>query len=254
MRSVFKVLAFAMLVAVVATGIALSPAAQQLAALTDFLQLHPGATLLLAGVPIMAIPKSIETLIQQSTASGALEAIPWCFYDTQTYVDNVTVNLPFFAAVNADKTMCNLEAPAAIPAPNFFEVVAFTIDFLFTGPSNAAAAVTGVLNDLALLLNSGRAMFTFTMNQKPYVRVPVRAVGSSGGVVGFLQGSSAATNVAEYATSSVPGVNPYRVEKAITLAPNNNFSAQIDVAAAVDLSANVNICVGMWGVYHRKVV
>ncbi len=184
---------------------------------------------------------------------GQLEAIPWVFYDTQTYVDNTTVSLDFFANVNADKTLCNMEAAAAIPAPNYFEVVAFTIDFL-SRPTDANAGVTGALDDIAALQNTGRGQFIFTMNQKPYVSAPIRSIGSSGGAVGAIQGVTAANHVEEWATSSVPGANPYHIQKAVTIAPNNGFGGRINWAAAVDLTANLNICVGMWGVYHRKVV
>ncbi len=212
-------------------------------------------TVLLAGPIIMAVPKSIDDLIKQSTPSvpGQLEAVPWCFFDTQTYVDNTTVTLPFFAAVNADKTLCNMEAAAAIPAPNYFEITHFTIDFL-SRPTDANAGVTGALDDIAGLQNTGRGQFIFTMNQKPYVSVPMRAIGSSGGAVGLIQGTTAANHVEEWATSSLPGANPLHIAKAVTIAPNNNFGGTINWAAAVDLTGNLNICVGMWGVYHRKVV
>lgn len=212
-------------------------------------------TVLLAGPMIMAVPKSIEDLIKQSTPSvpGQLEAVPWCFYDTQTYVDNTTTTLPFFANVNADKTLCNMEAAAAIPAPNYFEIVAFTIDFL-SRPTNAAAAVTGALDDIAALQNTARGQFIFTMNQKPYVSVPMRSIGSSGGAVGLIQGTTAANAVEEWATNGMPGANPLHINKAVTIAPNNNFGGTLNWAAAADLTANLNICIGMWGVYHRKVV
>lgn len=246
MRSALKFLGLAIIVACVALGV------------TGHLPLHliapTAGGIMMAGPLILATPKSADALKQQSTASGELEAIPWCFYDTQTYVDNTTVSLDFFATVTADKTLSNMEAAAAIPAPNYFEITHFTCDFLFAGPSNANAAVTGVLDDLANLLNAARARLVFTMNQKPYVSVPLRAIGSSGGAVGLLQGTTAANQVEEWATNSVPGTNPYHIAKAVTIAPNNNFGATVSVAAAANLSGNVNICIGMWGVYHRKVV
>src|SRR6185369_1212831 len=147
---------------------------------------------------------------------------PWVFYDTQTYVDNTTIRLDFFQATNADKTLCNMEAAAQIPAPNYFEIVGFTIDFL-SRPTNANAAVTGALDDIAALQNTGRMQALFAMNNKLYVSAPARAIGCSGGAVGLLQGTTAANQVEEWATSSIPGANPYHVQKAITIAPNNQF-------------------------------
>ena len=93
------------------------------------------------------------------------EAIWHAAYDTQTFTSASTTSLDFFAAINADKSLSNMEAVGQFPAPQVFELYNFTCDLwpsTAAGPiSNNVAGPAGSANDLALLLFTGRPFWRF---------------------------------------------------------------------------------------------
>lgn len=223
--------------------------------------------LALVGMQIPVRARTLEelNLLSNPSRSGQLEAVPWKYYDTQTVVSTTTTTLSFFGAIQSDKTLGNIETANTIQAPNYFELYAIKCDFL-TGLTNAAGAVTGTINDLAVLLNTQRATYEFSINSKSYGKVPLSFAHCSGGPIGFLQGTSAANQVAEFGTNSIPdegdwwgGVwqNPQTGAQeqcgALVLQPTQAFALTVAFAAAPTLSTNIAIRMSLCGVLHRQV-
>ena len=64
------------------------------------------------------IPQEWGGYVTQSNVG--LEVIPAVLYDTQTYVDNTTVQLPFFTSSPANEAVSNVSPPSILPNPEAF--------------------------------------------------------------------------------------------------------------------------------------
>lgn len=180
---------------------------------------------------------------------GTSEAIPWVFYDTNTYVDATTTSLVFFTTTRANRQLSNLSPAGTIPEPQYFEIYSFMVDVLVPKSATAWADYQTLLQGSGA---EGAPIFTFTLADKQYGPVPLTVLHSTGGITGFGLGPAAAA-VEEYANNSIPD-GGYWIDGAIVIPPNQAFSAQIDWAAAADISANKLIRVSMAGALHRRVL
>ena len=206
---------------------------------------------------MLRFPVRAKTLAQlkqlsepQAVAGGTSEAIPWVFYDTQTYVDNTTVNLQYFTQTPANRNLGNLNPAGSLPEPQYFEIYSFNMDVI------QAASSTTAWTDLNQLLTgptgNGGPIFTFSLADKNYGPWPLTYLHGSGGITGFGLGPAAAA-VEEYANNSIPD-GAFWMDGALCIPPNQAFGATIAWQAPEDISGNLLIRVAMAGVLHRRVL
>lgn len=185
------------------------------------------------------IPREWESYVTQ-TALG-LEVIPDQLYDVQTYVDNTTLELNFFNAVRANKSISNMTQPSVLPNPESFLLQAIRIKFnnqVETDDAGAAGPLASQMNDIALLQNTGR--FQLTIGHKIYGPWKLWPMPAGSGLMGFMAsaGAEAANLVHGYANTfgKLWGMFPH-----LMIAPLQNFQVDLNWPAAVNLSANLDI-------------
>jgi len=201
------------------------------------------------------VPKRRQTLLDLATpdTAGQPEVIPATYYDTQAYTSASTTALTFFSAVNADRTLSNMDASGAFPDPQFFEIWFISIDFLFPAISTDAAAL-GNLDDLLKLTNQQRGTFTLQLSNKNYGPFPIRVAHGSGPVSQSSIESSTVVASHQAASNGVADGGFY-VGGQIVIPPKVNFAVILNWAAAATLKTTpLNVCVQMMGVLHRRVL
>lgn len=185
-------------------------------------------------------------------ASGkAQESIWHCLYDTQTYVDNTTTRLTFFQTTNVDPTLSNMEAGGQLPSPQSFEIHNICLDLLPGVGISTSATTTGNGDDMALLLLTGRPVWTLTISQKAYGPYPLTSLHGTGGpqVFGF---SSDGAEILQYARNDPsPGWNYFG---RIIIPEQVGFKIDVVFAAAQNLTADVRLRLAMFGVLNRRIV
>lgn len=198
-------------------------------------------------------PKTRTELLNIATPDTANqpECLPYELYDTQPFVNTTTLNLQYFVAVNADKTLSNMEAAAALPDPQFFEIWFITVDYLFP-TMTTVASVQGNANDIHILQHSIRGTLQLSISNKTVGLFPLNGVHSAGGPMGLDSGV--------VATSQQSGNNGVQdgglwMAGQVILPPKVNFTVSINFAATSTLNTNnLNIQVGLIGVLHRRVL
>lgn len=213
-------------------------------------------------MPKISIPVlDYDGLVQSANPRSAQvpESVPWWFYDTQTYTDNATTQLTFFAATTGDRSLSNLESGGQIPDPNFFAIHYFNADFMNNGAGTpyetstvAASQNVGAIDDIGRLLLSGRARFTLTISDKRYGPWPLSVTGGTGAAQGFGWGTTTAEETVQYGHNALTG-GAYIGGK-IMIPPKVGFSVVIDWPAAVDLTADYRVRLTMYGVYYRRIL
>jgi hypothetical protein len=186
------------------------------------------------------IPFEWTKYITQSPVG--LEVIPDQLYDTQTYTDNSTTNMNFFSSVATNQSTSNMTQPGMLPNPQSFLIQAIRLYFRVTvmtvDMAASAANLVGTINDIALLVNTGR--LTLTIGQKTYGpwRLWMLPAGSFLNPSLAAAGAEAAAQVSTYGQIGGPlwGMFPH-----LMVAPMQNFSVQLQWPSAVDLSANMDI-------------
>lgn len=178
------------------------------------------------------------------------EAIWHCAFDTQTYVDNTTTVLDFFAAINADKTLSNMEAAGQFPAPQVFNMYNVCCDLLPLVGISTSATTTGNLDDFALLMLVGRPTWLFTLQNKGYGPYPLTTLHGTGGPTGFGFSSDGA-EILQFAKNDPSGGWTYN--GTITIPAQTSFQFRLAWAAAQNLTANVNIRISLFGILSRAV-
>lgn len=186
-------------------------------------------------------------------SGNAPEAIWWQYYDVQTYVDNTTTELNFFQVTNVDKTITNMPAAGQLPDPQWLSIYDITCDFLVQNTSVAGAVgVTGVYNDLALLLNVGRPTWTLTISDKNYGPFSLTLLHGTGSPVGFIaaNGTAAATEQHQLASNMLnPGWN---YKGSLIIPPKTNFAINVRWSAAQNLTADVLMRLSLHGILSRR--
>lgn len=203
-------------------------------------------------IPVTA--KTAEQLIAQSNPSAANqpEALPWVLYDTINYVDNTTLQLVFFGATQADRTLSNMQAGGQLPDPQFFEIAYFGLDIL-RGVTTAAGGVAGALDDIQNLILVNRPTWEFNISNKIFGPFPASFLHASGGVTGFGYGTFTAEESIQYGNNGIFD-GGFCVSKAITIPPKVGFDITMNWNAAVNLTADVLLRFWMAGVLHRRVL
>lgn len=203
--------------------------------------------------------------IVNPTEAKQPEVIPAILYSTRAYVDNATTLLTFFDTNATLITRDNVNN-GQLPAPQFFVIHRAFFDILRTPTSTlgaggaAATGVAGAINDVELLtkVNNG-GLFTLKISQKDYLRIPIRAMPAIGGATGLWQLNS--SNVAasqpesiQQANNGIPGIGGFPVNGMVVIPPQTDFLGEVRWQAAVDLTANVDLCVSLYGALYRRVL
>lgn len=188
-------------------------------------------------------------------ANVGLEVIPAILYDTQTYVDNTTVILPFFTSVPANESVSNVNPPAVLPNPesflikNIFWMVPTELETIDQGA--AAAALPSQFDDIVLLANTG--ILKLIIGDKPYGPWPLYRLPCSTypKVSLAAAGAEAANLVSAYGNTDGP---LYPVLPPLLIAPTQKFRVSLEwPAGAVNLAANRSIKVGLDGQKSRGI-
>lgn len=219
-------------------------------------------------MPKIAIPVlDYDGLVASANPQSARvpESIPWWFYDTQTYTSGATTQLTFFAATQAARDLSNLVSGGQIPDPNFFAIHYINADFMqnaagtpYTTTAGIGAAVTNAnaLNDVGMLLLSGRGRFTLTISDKQYGPWPLSVTGGTGAAQGFI--AIAGLTGAGNAQRSDFGYNALHggayIGGKIMIPPKVGFSVVVDWPAALTLTGDYRVRLTKYGVYYRRVL
>lgn len=179
------------------------------------------------------------------------EAIWHCAYDTQTYVDNTTTSLDFFAAINADKSLSNMEAAGQFPAPQVFNLYNVCADLWTAAGVSTAASNVGNANDLYLLLMTGRPRWTFTLQNKTYGPYPLTTLHGTGGPEGFLGTAIATPGSLQFAKNAAYG--GWNYSGGLTIPAQTSFQFNVTWAAAQDTTADWRLRISLFGVLSRAV-
>jgi hypothetical protein len=188
-------------------------------------------------------------------AANEPQSFPHIYYDTQTYTSGATLNLPFFQAVQADKTLGNIEAPGSLPTPKYFAIESIGLDILLRPAAQAGHAATGPVDDVAQLVLQGRGTLEFSYQNKVYGPWPLSAFQASGGPTGFGWATMTAEAQVSYANNGIPNGIGFGMNQQIILKPNANFVFTLRWPAALTL-ANGNTLLRIWlygGLYQAVV-
>lgn len=203
------------------------------------------------GVPFKAASRA--QLRAKSTApSGASpEAIWHMFYDTQEYVTAVTTRLTFFQVTNVDRTITNMPSAGQLPDPQWLSIYNITCDFLTQNSSNAAG-ILGELNDIALLMKVGRAIWTLHLSDKAYGPYPLTVLHGTGGPSGNVDAGTLAVGIQQANNMPTPGWN---YNGSLIIPPKTNFDIEVQWAAAQATTATpIKIRLGIMGILSRRVL
>ena len=203
---------------------------------------------------IQIVPKSVADLQAIVKPAGGLEFYPHGIFDTQSYVSATTVQLTYFTGTNADATLNNLEQPGALPENTYFEIHRIMCDPFIPPTTQATSAAPAALLDIwNLLFGTGRGIFTLFINSKKYGEEVLSMFHGTGGPIGFMAMTAAASNQTSYANNGVFDGGWY-VGGRLVISPKSSFKAVLNWAAAQTLAAgNSNIRLVQQGVYYRPI-
>lgn len=172
-------------------------------------------------------------------------------YDTATYLAAGSAQLNFFANVNADPSMSNMDLAGTLAADNFFDVHRIFIDFLRVPTATVADTAAGLVTDIATLLNVARGTMTFTQLAKPLGPIPLTLVGASGGVDAHFGTGRAAAAGAVIQYGKAPDNGGWPANASIKLGPSTKFGAQLNFIPTA-ISADTPIRLTLLGIRYRR--
>jgi hypothetical protein len=206
--------------------------------------------------PIRAQTFEALTIAANPQSADIPQTIPYYFYDTQTFVDNTTTALTFFAVAQADRSLSNWPVGGVLPQPQFFGIEGIMLDLYSTTATQfvttAAGGVVGAIDDLGLMLLTGRPRITLTLSSKDYGPFPLSLCHGTGGPTGFGWGTFTAEESLQYANNGVFDGGLY-IGQAINIPPQVDFNVRIDWPAAVNISGDYRLRVTMSGVLSRRI-
>lgn len=183
------------------------------------------------------IPQEWSKYVTQSPVG--LEVIPDMLWDTQTYVDNTSTELTFFAATQAG-SLSNMTQPGMLPNPQSFLIECVRLYFrtqMTTDDSGAAGAFASIYNDVILLVNTGQLRLNIGEKKYgPWRLWMLPAASYAQGVIA-VAGAEAANLAHDYAQLGGPlwGLQPN-----LMIAPLQNFSVTLSWPnGAVNTTGNV---------------
>lgn len=210
--------------------------------------------------PEQLVPTFQQLQRRSTPQSGNVpEIIPHWAYDTQTYTDNTTTELTFFAAAQANRSLGNLGTGGAFPSPQYMTIYGIHCDIFPTSAtafvSTAASGAGGALNDMGQLVLLGLPRMTLRIASKDYGPWPLSVFQSTGGPTGFGWGNAAdaSPELLQYALNGVPGVAG-EINGFITIQPNVDFSVIINWNTACNTAGgDYRIRITLKGLLGREV-
>lgn len=158
------------------------------------------------------------------------ECLPAVLYDT--------LNLPlagpaggflkFFQQQIPDLSLTNVQG-GQLPSGYRFRIQSFLCDFLREPTGSAVMTTAGVLTDIARILKTNRAFFTFKINQKDYYPIPLTFAHASGGETGFLAASFTAPFSIQYGNNGVFD-DGFQTDGALWILDKQPFEVRFDFA------------------------
>lgn len=191
-------------------------------------------------------------------AANQGEAIPWFLYDTQDIVTAVTTTLTFFASVQTDRSLGNMQSAGQLTDPQYFVVHYVTCDLLQTPTLGVAADNTGALNNIEQILKTARANWTINMSDKLYGPFPLTLAHATGGATGGFTGvnntAAPTINTFQFGNNGNPGSGGFPFLGALVIPPKVGFNLTLQFGAAPTLTATVKARMGLAGVLYRRVL
>lgn len=178
------------------------------------------------------IPSEWTNFVTQSPV--ALEVIQDVLYDTLTYTSATTTELIFFAESIATVTrdITNMTVAGMLPNPESFLIQAPRLFFKWV-PTSAATEAASVMNDLALLVNTG--IVTFKFGNKTYGPIPLWLISAGSAPDMRLAVADSTKDILSYAQVGGP---LYSWMPNVMISPLQAFSASMTwPAGAVTLGA-----------------
>lgn len=202
-------------------------------------------------IPYRQPPEPIALWQQQSTpTSQEPEVVPYVFYDTQQYpAAGLAGGLNYFANVNADSTLSNMQTAGSLPNPQWFKVFKVFVDILGVPTAAGLADARGPVNDIELITKSARATLTFTMANKTYGPWPLTFFGSSGGLQNPVAVTLAAGAI--YTAGSLRDNGGFPINGSVIIPPQVNFGWTLNGVNTIAISAATQIRVSMAGLLAR---
>jgi hypothetical protein len=204
------------------------------------------------GAKFRAVPRAALQAAATPPSGRSQESIWDCKYDTQTFTSAATTRLTFFSAVNADKTLSNMESSGQFPSPQTFQIHNICADwFTLLGVSTSASNV-GNLDDLYRLILTARPTWTLNISSKAYGPYPITSLHASGGPTGTLGTAIATPGSLQFARNTdAPGWNYFG---RIIIPEQVSFNIVVDFGTSPTLTANYSLRLAMFGVLARRVV
>jgi hypothetical protein len=180
------------------------------------------------------------------------EVVPAVLYSSRNFPAAGTNALTFFDTNQADPTTDDV-SNNQLPSPQFFQLQEAGINFLGI-ISNNVAGPASMPNDIALIINTQRALFRLSISSKEYLRVPVRDMGQLGGLNAFFAATTAAGSITGFGTNGLPGLGGFKCNGMIVIPPQTDFTARIDLAASQAINAAMHVAVELYGPLYRRVL
>jgi hypothetical protein len=205
------------------------------------------------GSRFSALPKGAVEQAATPPSGNAQEAIWHQLYDSQTFTDNSSVVLTFFQTANADKTLSNQEQGGTLPKPQSLRIYDICLDILSPVPVSTSATLTGVLNDLALLIfgSAQRPTWTLSISSKSYGPYSLTVLHGTGGPDGFGFSSDGAEIIQYAKNAGSPGWNYFG---RVIIPEQVPFFMTINYAATADVTENKIFRASLFGVLQRRVL
>lgn len=184
-----------------------------------------------------------------------LEVIPGMLWDTATLASAAAGPLTFFTTQRASVDLSNMQTPGQLSNPQSFLVQSPRVYFK-NRPQMADAGAAGptslasLADDIAQLSNQG--VLRILIGEKRYGPFPLWTLASGTGPdVRWTQaGAEAANIIATYAQIGGP---QYPFFPHLMIAPMQQFSATIEIPAALTLSVSLVVCLCFDGQLARAI-
>jgi hypothetical protein len=206
------------------------------------------------GARYQALSKAAVEARATPNSGNSAEAIWHQLYHSLTYTSGATTRLVFFQdTAGGDKTLSNMETGGALPRPQSLQIHNICVDVLSIIPVTTSATLTGVLNDLALLLfgSAQRPTWTLHISSKAYGPYSLTTLHGTGGPTGFgFSGDGA--EIIQFAKNDPDGGWNYFGN--VIIPEQVNFDIELNWAAFATMSENKILRVSLFGVLNRRVL
>lgn len=197
---------------------------------------------------------SYQALFNNANVTNATvpEAIPWIYYDTQNLATGGT-SAAYFAATNADTSLCNIEQPNTIAGEKYFMIYAITFDFLMgNSVANNSSAATQ-FDDAHQIMETAHAALSLILADKLIFRIPLAACHAIGGYQAWIAGSNFSGSGIFNSVQNMASDGAWWADGAIILPPRQSFQFAINTNTAWTLTATRACRLSLHGVLYRPV-